>query len=64
MSADEKARATTESARAQLATMQRIVDVLEPFGTTERLRIMAAVMCLESVEVAQAAIRAWERRQG
>lgn len=57
----KEAIAQTEQARKELTAINGIVDALEPYEIDKRTQILAAVICLESIEAAKAAIAAFQR---
>lgn len=58
----EAARKQTAEARSEMAVLGAIVDAMEPLEIDKRVQVLAAVMCLEYLECARAAISAFQRR--
>lgn len=51
-----------ESARSTMAAVGAIIDAMEPLDLEDRKRVLAAVLCLEYEDCADAAIGAFQRR--
>lgn len=53
---------TITKARAELAVMNSIVDIMEPLEPDKRARVLAATLCLQDTDLALALIGLWRRR--
>jgi hypothetical protein len=58
----EAAQKQIAEARNEMAVVGKIIDAMEPLEVDKRVQVLAAVMCLEYLECARAAISAWQRR--
>lgn len=47
-----------------MAIASEIVTTLEPFASDTRLQMFAAVLCLQSLASAKAAVLAWQQENG
>jgi hypothetical protein len=56
------AETDTSEADAELEAMAEIVKVLEPLDTARRTQTVAAVLCLQDIEIAEVVIREWNKR--
>jgi hypothetical protein len=49
--------------RDELAAMQRICEILDPLPQEQRVRVIAAVICMFDDKVAASVVRRWQEQQ-